>query len=192
MFPRPTAKVPLFHHCPTDVTPPHFEPTSLPPTSSPDIPYHAPLAPASTSTAPYVPWVAPPPSCPVVFPIFVLLPLARPQPTRDLCLEFDERATFHDLLESMEHAPNELDLYFATYRGRVLKIGGKLTLGKVLEMASRPKQGQNPNDEATRDGWELKEGWAFEMVGIPKGDPRGDAWIKEWKEEVKNGTKAIL
>lgn len=196
VFPKPTPKAPLFHHCPTDVTPPHFEPSSLPPTSLASIPYHAPLTSAaslssssepSASTAPYVPWVAPPPESPVVFPIFLLLPLARPTPTRDLCLEFDERATFGDLVESMDHAPNALDLYFATYRGRVLKVGAKLTLAKVVDMASRPQPGVD-----ARDGWELKEGWAFELVGIPKGDPRGDEWIKEWKEEVRNGTRAIL
>lgn len=193
--PKPTTKQPLFHHCPTDVTPPHFEPTSLPKTSSPSIPYHAPLLPSpssssSSSTAPYVPWVAPPPTSPLVFPIFLLLPLSSP-PTRDLCLSFDERSTFSDLLESMDHSSNTMDLYFSTFKGRVLKIGGKLTLGKVLELASKkPKQGgQQVGDD---DGWELKEGWAFEVVGIPKGDERGEEWIKEWKEEVKNGTKAIL
>ncbi|GAA5916552.1 HSP70/90 family co-chaperone CNS1 [Sporobolomyces salmoneus] len=191
VFPRPTTRIPLFHHCPTDVTPPHFEPSSLPATSSPSIPDYAPLNPSpSATTAPYVPWVAPPPSSPLVFPIFLLLPLARPQPTRDLCLEFDERATFHDLLESMDHSPASLELYFSTHLGRVLKIGGKLTLGKVLEMASRPRQGQKAGEK--NDGWELKEGWVLEMVGIPKGDERGEEWIKEWKEEVKNGTRAIL
>ncbi|GAA5940812.1 uncharacterized protein JCM15063_000887 [Sporobolomyces koalae] len=187
VVPKPTAKVPLFHHCPTDVTPPHFEPTALPPTSSPDIPYYAPSLPAnSSSTAPYIPWVAPPPESPLVFPTFVLLPLAQP-PTRNLCLEFDERATFHDFSESMELDPNEYDLYFATVRGKVLKVGSKLTLAKVMAMAAKAKEGQEA------DGWELKEGWVLEVVGIPKSEKaRGEEWIKEWKEDLKNGTRAIL
>lgn len=119
--------------------------------------------------------------------MFLLLPLSSP-PTRDLCLEFDERATFADVLEYMEHPPASLDLYSATKRGRVLKIGGKLNLGKVLEMASRVRPG---GEEGERDGWELKEGWSFEMVGVPKG-AEGETWVKEWKEEVKRDTKAIL
>jgi tetratricopeptide (TPR) repeat protein len=191
VFPKPTNKKPLFSLCPTDVTPPHFEPSSLPLTSSPSIPYFPPSTTSTTSTAPYIPWVSPPPTCPLVFPIFLLLPLALPQPTRDLCLSFDERSSFKDLLESMDHSHLSLDLYLSTFKGRVLKIGGKLTLGKVLELASRPKQGDDVIKDG-RDGWELKEGWAFEVVGIPKGDPRGEDWIKEWKEEIRNGTKAIL
>jgi len=87
----------------------------------------------------------------------------------------------------MEHPPLSLDLYFATHRGRVLKIGGKLTLGKVLEMASREKK----EGQEKRDGWELKEGWSFEMVGVPKGR-EGEEWVREWKEEVREGSKAIL
>ncbi|GAA6061365.1 hypothetical protein JCM10212_005819 [Sporobolomyces blumeae] len=192
VFPKPTTKVPLFHHCPTDVTPPHFDVDSLPRTSLPSIPYVAPDKPSSESdqatTAPYVPWVCPDPATThVVFPVFLLLPLATP-PTRDLCLEFHEHATFADALESMEHDPSQVQLYFATARGKVLKIGSKLTLAKVLDAASRLKEGQTEHD---RDGWRLQEGWAFEMVGVPK-TAEGEAWIQEWKKEVQAGTGAIL
>ncbi|GAA5960779.1 hypothetical protein JCM21900_006870 [Sporobolomyces salmonicolor] len=182
IFPKPTTKVPLFHHCPTDVTPPHFDPDSLPRLSSPSIPL---LPPPAPTNPPYAPWVAPPPTTPLTFPVFLLLPLASP-PTRDLCLAFHEQATFGDALLSMEHDPVSTQLYLATKQGKVLKIGAKLTLGKVLEAAGRPREG-----EMERDGWELKEGWALEMVGVPKGK-EGEDWIQEWKKEVQEGKKAIL
>ena len=61
-----------------------------------------------------------------------------------------------------------------------MKVGAKLTLEKVLAAAG--KDG---------DGWELKEGWALEMVGVEKGE-KGDEFIKGWKEEVKAGAAALL
>lgn len=75
----------------------------------------------------------------------------------------------------------ELNLYLSTRKGKILKIGFKLTLGKVLEAAGREEG----------DGWLLSEGWSLEMTAVPKG-PVGDDWVKGWKEEVKNGARAIL
>lgn len=178
-FPRPTAQKPLFSSCPTDVEPPRFDPDAVPPSSSAALP----LVPAAASSSPFVAWVPPPSSTPMIFPCFLLLPLAQP-PTRDLCLGFHEQATFGDVLRSMELNPGSTQLYIATRAGRVLKVGAKLTLSQVLSSA----RGKEPG---TTDGWELQEGWAFEMVGVPKG-PAGEAWIQQWKAEVQNGKKAIL
>ncbi|BGP40290.1 HSP70/90 co-chaperone [Rhodotorula kratochvilovae] len=180
VFPRPTAKKALFADCPTDVTPPHFDPDIMPVSSLPTIP----LLPPSPPSADYVPWQPAPPETPLVFPVFLLLPLASP-PTRDLIMAFPEQATFGDALQSMEQDPSAVQLYLATARGRVLKIGAKLTLGKVLAAAGQARAGE------PQDGWELKEGWALEMVGVPKG-PKGEEWIQGWKAEVKAGTAAIL
>ncbi|GAA5826678.1 hypothetical protein JCM3770_003230 [Rhodotorula araucariae] len=180
IFPRPTAKKALFADCPTDVTPPHFDPDIMPAASLPTIP----LLPPSPPSADNVPWQPAPPETPLVFPVFLLLPLASP-PTRDLIMAFPEQATFGDALQSMEQDPAAVQLYLATKRGRVLKIGAKLTLGKVLAAAGQSKAGE------PQDGWELKEGWALEMVGVPKG-AAGEEWIQGWKAEVKADTAAIL
>ncbi|KAK4701986.1 hypothetical protein P7C70_g4239, partial [Phenoliferia sp. Uapishka_3] len=165
----------LFSNCPIDITPPHFDPDALLPHQ---LPSH-PLLPPTASSSTYIPFSPPPPTTPLIFPTFLLLPNASP-PTRDLCLSFHTLSTFSSFLESMEHDPSSLQLYIATVKGRVLKVGGKLTLGKVLAAAG--KDG---------DGWELKEGWALEIVGVEKGT-EGEKFLEGWKEEVKKGVGAIL
>jgi len=121
----------------------------------------------------------------MIFPVFLLLPLASPS-SRDLITSFPDTATFGDALLSMGRDPGEVQLYIATKRGRVLKVGSKLTLGKVLKAAAG-KAGE------PEDGWELKEGWALEMVGVPKG-AKGEDWIQDWKKELQSeaSKKAIL
>ncbi|KAK4049475.1 HSP70/90 co-chaperone [Microbotryomycetes sp. JL221] len=173
IFSRPTTQKPLFSSCPTDVKPPHFDPDALPPAP--------PLVTKAASTGQHVTWTAPPIETPIVFPCFLLSPLAQPQPTRDLCLEFHEQATFGDMLSSMEHDSSSTQMYMATHKGRVLKVGAKLTLNQVLVAASKEPQ----------DGWELQEGWAFELVAVPKGE-QGERWVQQWKQELQNGRKAIL
>jgi hypothetical protein len=86
----------------------------------------------------------------------------------------------------MGHDPSSMQLYLATRLGRVLKIGSKMTLGKVLVGAAR-RDGRGE----VEDGWALSEGWALEMVGVPRG-AEGDAWVQRWKDEVKAGAQAIL
>lgn len=171
----------LFETCPTDITPPHFDPDALPPNSLPELPL---LPLASPSLTLDLAWQAPPASTPLIFPVFLLLPLASP-PTRDLCLAFHVQASFGQVLEAMEHDPKSLQVYVATVRGRVLKVGNKLLLGKVLESVGKVGEG------GERDGWELKEGWALEMVAVPKG-VEGEKWVEGWKEEVKKGVGALL
>lgn len=74
----------------------------------------------------------------------------------------------------MEHDPAELDVYIATKKGRVLKVGNKLALGRVLDAAGKEKG----------DGWELGEGWSLEVTGVPKGE-RGAQWIADWKLQLQ-------
>lgn len=170
----------LFEKCPVDVTPPHFDPDALPSESLSTLPLLPPLGATPAQLSAFTPWVAPPAHTPLIFPVFLLLPLASP-PTRDLCLEFHVLASFGDVLAFMEHDPASFQIYIATVKGKVLKVGAKLLLGKVLQ-ATAKEQG---------DGWDLKEGWALEMVAVPKG-PEGEKWIEGWKEEVKKGVGAIL
>lgn len=80
----------------------------------------------------------------------------------------------------MDHDPSITQLYVATKKGKVLKVGSKLTLEKVLAAAS--KDG---------DGLVLSEGWALEMTGVPK-TSEGEAWIQTWKKEVQSGAAALL
>ena len=171
----------LFEKCPIDVTPPHFDPDALPPDSLPELPL---LPMTSADVTLDLQWKAPPTDTPLIYPVFLLLPLASP-PTRDLCLEFHTHASFGQVLESMEHDPAQYQCYIATVQGRVLKVGAKLLLGKVLEAAAKVKEGEKV------DGWELKEGWALEMVAVPKG-AEGEKWIASWKDEVKKGVGALL
>ncbi|SCZ88584.1 BZ3500_MvSof-1268-A1-R1_Chr2-1g04506 [Microbotryum saponariae] len=180
-LPKITASKPLFSECPSDVRPPHFDPKSLPSSSSPSIPLLPPKADSEASSAAAIRWTAPPPETSLIFPIFLMMPLNNP-PTRDLCLEFHTAATFGDLLASMDQDPTTIAMYIATKEGRVLKVGNKLTLGKVLVAAA---------GEAADDGWELKEGWALELVAVPKG-PRGEEWVAKWKQEVKAGVKPLM
>lgn len=189
IFPRPTAKAPLFSSCPTDVTPPHFDPEVVPLSSLDTIPLLAPASPTA-STSGYTPWQPPPPETPLIFPCFLLLPLEKP-PTRDLIMAFPEDATFDDALQSMGRDAVSTQLYLATKRNRVLKIGPKLTLGKVLAAAAgKAGQAGQAGGNPEPDGWELKEGWALEMVGVPK-TSAGDDWIQNWKRELQQGA-AIL
>lgn len=80
----------------------------------------------------------------------------------------------------MDHDPSTTQLYVATKKGKVLKVGAKLTLEKVLAAAG--KEG---------DGLVLQEGWALEMIGVPKGS-EGEAWVQSWKAEVQSGAAALL
>ena len=175
LLPPITKAKPLFCNCPIDVPPPHFDPDSLGPESSSSLP----LVPPTTSSSPFVTWQPPPLDTPLILPVFLLLPLAQP-PTRDLCLGFHTSATFGDALISMEHDPASTQLYVATKKGKVLKVGSKLTLEKVLAAAG--KDG---------DGLVLQEGWALEMVGVPK-TSAGEDWVQTWKAEVKSGAAALL
>ena len=158
------------------MTPPHFDPDFLLPHSLSTLPLLPPLKPTAT---PFVTWEAPSIDLPLVFPVFLLFPLNDP-PSRDLCLSFNTSSTFGDFLQVMEYDSNLLNLFISTAKGRVLKVGAKLLLGKVLEAAR--KDG---------DGWELREGWALEIMGVPK-SVEGDQWVAKWKEEVKRNTVAIL
>ncbi|POY74658.1 hypothetical protein BMF94_2420 [Rhodotorula taiwanensis] len=180
VFPKPTPKAALFANCPTDITPPHFDPDVVPLTSLDSVP----LLPPSAGSSDYSPWQPPPPETPLIFPVFLLLPLETP-PTRDLIMAFPEDATFGDALASMGRDTSTTQLYFATKRNRVLKIGPKLTLGKVLAAAGKVKEGEQP------DGWELREGWAFEMVGVPK-TSAGDEWVQNWKKELQSGAAPAI
>lgn len=164
-----TPSLPLFKSCPTDISPPHFDPSALPPSSRPSLPL---------SNTPTI-WQAPPTSTALLFPVFFLNPLTSP-PKRDLYTNFSTEMSFSSVLTAMEYDTKSLSLYLATKNLKVLRIGLKLELGKVLEAAGRSGE----------DGIELCEGWAIELVVVKKGK-EGEDWVKNWKESLKEG-KSIL
>lgn len=159
--------------CPADIKPPHFDPEQLPQTSSSS------LSLASSE------WQPPPTTCPLIFPVFLLRPLATP-PTRDLILTFHQDVTFGGQLDAFNaqnaakqgRAPVEEVVYAVTKSGRILKVGRKLTLQKVIATAAT----RLPTGE--QDGLQLVEGWCLEFFIVPKGDSETQ-WIQEMKRRLK-------
>jgi hypothetical protein len=160
------------------VKPPHFDPNVLPPQCRSTLPLLPPLKP--NPDVPFITWVPPDLNTPLNIPAFLLFPLNDP-PSRDLCLTFPTESTFGDFILSMDHDPSLLNLYISTTSGKVLKIGPKLNLGKVIQGAK----------DGPGSGWELREGWALEIMAVPKGE-KGDQWIVEWKQQVKANAISIL
>lgn len=159
--------------CPADIKPPHFDPEHLPQASSSKLPL-------SSSD-----WQAPPPACPLIFPVFLLRPLATP-PTRDLILTFHQDVTFGGQLDAFNaqnaakqgRDPAEEVVYAVTKAGRILKVGRKLTLQKIITTAAT----KLPSGE--QDGLQLVEGWCLEFFIVPKGENE-TRWIQEMKVRLK-------
>ena len=72
-----------------------------------------------------------------------------------------------------EYSVDRVVIYAVTHRGRLLKVGKKMTLRDVLE-ASRAKEGQ------PTDGLELKDG-CLSFVVLVKGDVEKN-WIEDFKK----------
>jgi hypothetical protein len=70
------------------------------------------------------------------------------------------------------------DAYLATARGRLLKLGRKLSLAAVFA-AAVPKAA-----DAERDGVALKEGWCIEVFAVPRG-AEADTWAAEMKASLR-------
>jgi len=159
--------------CPAEITPPHFDPESSPASSSSKIPLSKPEQ-----------WSPIPAMTPLIFPIFLLRPLATP-PTRDLILTFHQDVTFGDQLDAFNaqnagqaRSPGEEVVYAVTKSGRILKVGRKLTLKKIIEAAAQKLP------DGKMDGLDLVEGWCLEFYIVPKGDEEA-SWIQEMKKRLK-------
>ncbi|KDQ14328.1 hypothetical protein BOTBODRAFT_32794 [Botryobasidium botryosum FD-172 SS1] len=127
----------------------------------------------------------PTPSAPMIIPAFFVYPQYH---TSDLIAEFDEDTTFSSHIETMfppensapewdkegEYTAKGLVVYIVTFSKRLLKIGGKMTLKDVYEVAGKTKDGK-------KDGLELKDGYVSFIV-LPKGDVE-KGWIADFKQE---------
>ncbi|CAD6581400.1 MAG: hypothetical protein CYPHOPRED_001564 [Cyphobasidiales sp. Tagirdzhanova-0007] len=159
--------------CPAEITSPHFDPDALPPTSSDKLPL-------SSSE-----WWAPPSETSLIFPVFLLRPLAMP-PTRDLILSFHQDVTFGGQLDAFNaqqaHQRRNTEdetIYAVSKKGRILKVGRKLTLKNIVLAAVQKCP------DGTLDGLDLVEGWCIEFYIVPKGEQEA-SWIREMKSRIAN------
>lgn len=128
-------------------------------------------------------WHAPPPHCPLIFPVFLLYPT---HSQSDLIQTFDETTTFADQLAVVLASPPAWDtrgafrpgnvvVYAETRAKRLLKIPRKMRLADVF--AAAVGTGVQGGD---RDGLQLKDG-LLSFVVLPKGDEE-DKWVNEVKQ----------
>lgn len=93
--------------------------------------------------------------------------------------------TFGDQLDAFNaqnaHQARSLQeevVYAVTKNGRILKVGRKLTLKKIIEAAAQKLP------DGKMDGLDLVEGWCLEFYIVPKGDAEAE-WIQEMKRRLK-------
>ena len=157
---------------PDNPTPAHFDPESLPSYASPDIP----LVGAKQA------WKAPDPiRTPVIFPVMLLYPQHN---TSDLISEYHEDTPIGMHLEVMfpleargslpwdaqgEYVANRLSVIAKTRKGRLLRVGHKLSLRELLDQGATPS-----NDD--RDGIVLRDG-IIDLYVLPKGSDAERQWI---------------
>ncbi|KAN0065035.1 HSP70/90 co-chaperone [Thecaphora frezii] len=156
---------------PDNPTPAHFDPESLP-------------APPPLSSTEWTP--ANPITTPLILPVFFLYPT---HAQSDLIQAYHEDTPIHLHLDAMfpntsqsplvpwdarnEFKANNLNVYVTTHAQRLLKVGKKLTLRQVMDMAAKDGTPQH------RDGMVLKDG-VLSLVVLPKGEPE-KKWIDEFK-----------
>lgn len=115
----------------------------------------------------------------LLLPVFLLKPCATP-PTRDLIPTWGQDVSLQLQLDAFSYQDptiNTLDMYTITQRGRILKLGRKLTLEEVLRQAATAADGKP-------DGLPLVGDWCLELYAVPKGD-KGKEWVDEMKRDLK-------
>lgn len=170
---------------PDNPTPAHFDPEALPPYASADIPLIG---------APE-PWRAPDPiRTPVIFPVMLLYPQ---HSTSDLISEYQEDTPIGLHLQHMfapeargslpwdtkgEYVAPNLSVIVRTHKGRLLRIGHKLSLREAMDLGAKDSASGRPED---RDGMILRDG-IVDLYVLPRGS---DA-EKEWIAKAKAGAAA--
>jgi len=168
---------------PNETAEPHFDPEALPAHSKPDIPLSGPKAKT---------WRAPDPlRTPLIFPVF----LAYPEYFQsDLISKFHEDNSVGAYLDEMfpgpgsgvprlswdvhgEYNANTLNVYAATHKKRLLKVGRKMTLRDVVDRCA--KDAEKPSE---RDGLVLADG-LLSLAVLPKDTPAEQNWIDNFKKD---------
>ena len=161
---------------PDNPTPAHFDQESLPPASSKDIPLVGALR----------PWKAPDPiTTPVIFPVMMLYPQYN---TSDLISEYHEDTPVGMHLDVMfppesrgslpwdtkgEYVSPNLSVIAKTRKGRLLRMGHKLSLRELLDQGAQLSENNDPKE---RDGIVLRDG-IIDLYALPKGSDAEKAWI---------------
>lgn len=137
---------------------------------------------SGNASNPYEPHFDPDNSGSLIIPTFFLYPQYA---TSDLISHFSEDTAFEEQLTEMfppkapapgwdkggEYLLGNLNVYVITRRGRLLKVGRKMTLRDVYS-ASKGKGEEH-------DGLEIKDG-CLNFVVLPKGEAEQN-WITEFK-----------
>lgn len=160
---------------PDNPTPAHFDPESLPSYAVPTIPLLSKDA-----------WKAPDPiRTPVIFPVMLLYPQHH---TSDLISEYHEDTPIGMHLEVMfppeargslpwdtkgEYVAHNLSVIAKTHKGRLLRVGHKLSLRAIMDQGAQEPSDGNP---ASRDGLVLRDG-IVDLHVLPKGSDAEKAWI---------------
>ena len=107
-------------------------------------------------------------------------------PTRDLILSFHQDVTFGGQLDAFNaqqaHQRRNTEdetIYAVSKKGRILKVGRKLTLKNIVLAAVQKCP------DGTLDGLDLVEGWCIEFYIVPKGEQEA-SWIREMKSRIAN------
>ncbi len=169
---------------------PHFDPENLASTSKIEGSGALPLSPASEATK----WQAPDPiRTPLIFPVFFLYPQYAQS---DLIATYQEDTPVGAYLDTMfpsaadagaapvaawdarnEYRAERLQVYAATHKRRLLRLGRKLTLREVID------QGAKDVDKGEdRDGVVLQDG-IISLIVLPKGSEAEKAWIDKFKKD---------
>lgn len=159
---------------PDNPTPAHFDPEERPSYASDSIP----LLDAKE------PWRAPDPiRTPLIFPVMLLYPQHN---TSDLISEYHEDTPIGMHLDVMfppesrgslpwdpkgEYVSSQLSVIAKTHKGRLLRVGHKLSLRALLDQGA--KEGATP---AERDGVILRDG-IIDLYVLPRGSEAEKAWI---------------
>lgn len=165
---------------PDNPTPAHFDPEARPSYSSLEIP----LIGASE------PWKAPDPiRTPLVFPVMLLYPQHN---TSDLISEYHEDTPIGMHLDVMfppeargslpwdpqgEYVSSQLSVIARTRKGRLLRVGHKLSLRTLLDQGAQPGAAGQLED---RDGIVMRDG-IIDLYVFPKGSSAERTWVAETK-----------
>lgn len=164
---------------PDNPTPLHFDADARPAYSALDMPL------LGTET-----WKAPDPiRTPLVFPVMLLYPQHN---TSDLISEYHEDTPIGMHLDVMfppeargslpwdpqgEYVASQLSVLARTRKGRILRVGHKLSLRTLMDQAAQPGADGNMED---RDGIVLRDG-IVDLFVFPKDAPAERAWIAATK-----------
>lgn len=166
---------------PDNPQPAHFDPKSLPTSSSLTLPLTSNWSPPDIIRTP------------LILPVFFIYPQ---HAQSDFISDYHEDTPISSYLSTIfplssrgslpwdlkqEYYDENLQVYATTKRDRLLKIGKKLSLREVIDQAFKQADKSKGEDQVRdRDGLVMRDG-ILSLIVLPKGDAE-----KEWVEKFKN------